>query len=483
MGEITSPMGRFDQSKGESYMSVLIANGTIVTSLGEYGADILVEGETIVAIGKGLDKRAAEVIDASGKYVLPGGVDNHTHFALPFGGTVTRGFETTPAAILGGTTTIVDYAPQPRGMSITDSVAKHDEERASGKSAVDYAFHGIVMDVTDGLFEEIPKLPERGIPTLKLFMAYKGTPYMVDDATLFKALQAAKKSGVTIMVHAENGDVIDLLQKQCVSSGQVDPKYHAVSRPPAVEAEATARAVAIAAMADAPIFVVHVSCREAMEAIRDAYIDGVSAYGETCPHYMTLGVDNLSKPNFEGAKYVCSPALRSPEHHAAMWQAIGKGWLQVVGSDHCGFDWKEQKHMGKDNFTKIPNGAPGVQYRLALLWTYGVETGKISRQKLVNVYATAPAKFNGLYPRKGDIAVGSDADIVIFDPQWEGTMSVNNSLEGVDFCAYEGMKQKGRVEKVFLRGNLSVDNGKFVGQAGQGRFLKGKPFGAAYQGL
>lgn len=310
-------------------MSFLIANGTIVTSVGECKADILVEGEKIVAIGKGLESRAKEVIDVGGRYVLPGGVDNHTHFALPFGGTLTRGFETTPAAVVGGTTTIVDFAPQPRGMALREAIAKHEEEQARGKSAVDYALHGIVMDVTDGLFEEIPKLPGDGIPTLKLFMAYKGTPYMVDDATLFKALQAAKKAGVTIMVHAENGDIIDVLQKQCLAAGQVEPKYHAVSRPPAVEAEATARAMAIAEMAEAPIFVVHVSCLEAMSAIRDAFNSGIRAYGETCPHYLTLSVDNLSKPSFEGAKYVCSPALRSPEHHEVMWLAISRGWLQV----------------------------------------------------------------------------------------------------------------------------------------------------------
>jgi len=464
-------------------VSLLIRGGTIVTPVDEFKADILVEGEQIVAIGQDLAGRAQETVDATGMYVLPGGVDQHTHFALPFGGTYTRGFETSAAAVVGGTTTVVDFAPQPRGMGIADSVAKHTEEQAAGKSAADFAFHGMVMDAGDALFEEIPKLPAAGIPTVKLFMAYKGTPFMVDDSILYGALQAARKAGVTIMVHAENGDIIDVLQRQCVAAGQVEPKYHAVSRPPAVETEATVRALAIAAMAEAPIFVVHVSAKEAMWAIRDAYAQGQPAYGETCPHYMTLGVDNLSKPDFEGAKYVCSPALRTADHHEAMWAAIQRGWLQVVGSDHCGFDWKEQKHLGRRDFTKIPNGAPGVENRLAVLWTYGVETGKLSRQRLVDVYATAPAKFNGLFPRKGSIAVGSDADIVLYNPRWKGKMTVEGSLQGVDYCSYEGMKQSGRPEKVYLRGKLVVDGGKFVGSNDQGKYIKGEPYGAAYTGL
>ncbi len=268
---------------------------------------------------------------------------------------------------------------------------------------------------------------------------------MMDDSALFKALAAAKDVGVTIMVHAENGDVIDVLQKQCVAEGLLEPYYHEVSRPPLVETEATQRAIHLAALAGAPLFVVHVSAREAAEAIRNAYISGLPIYGETCPHYLTLTRDNLAKPDFEGAKFVCSPALRAPDHLEAMWEALKYGWLQVVGSDHCGFNWKEQKHLGEHDFTKIPNGAPGVQYRLEVLWTYGVETAKITRQKFVDIVSTAPAKFNGLFPKKGHIGVGSDADIAIFDPAWEGTFSAEDSLEGVDFTVYEGMNKKGRV--------------------------------------
>lgn len=464
-------------------MKKVIKNGTILTAVDEYKADILIEGEKIVSIGKDICTEGCEVIDANGMYVLPGGVDNHTHFALPFGGTYTRGFETTSAAIVGGTTTIIDFVPQPKGMNLVDSVEKHMKEQSEGVSVVDYSLHGMVMDVTERLFEEIPKLPEIGIPTLKLFMAYKGTPYMVDDATLYKALKAGNKAGVTIMVHAENGDLIDVLQKQCIANGQIEPKYHAVSRPPQVEIEATIRAIQIADLAEAPLFVVHVSAKEAMEAIRDANIKGLPIYGETCPHYLTVSVDNLSKEDFEGAKYVCSPALRTEDHHEALWDAIQKGWLQVVGSDHCGFDWKDQKHLGRHDFTKIPNGAPSVENRLSILWTYGVETGKLSKQRLVDVFSTAPAKFNGLFDRKGHIGIGYDADIILFDPSYEGVISVKDSLHGVDYSTFEGMKQKGKVQKVLLRGKVTVDNGKFVGSKGQGRFIAGKAFGAAYSGI
>lgn len=462
-------------------MSLLIKNGTIITALEEYTADILVEGEKIAAIGNNLDKPGADVIDAKGFYVMPGGVDQHTHFNFTFLTATVRGFETSNAALVGGTTTVVDFANQKMGWSVQDSIDEYIEEKIVGKAMCDYALHGVVFDPNENLFKEIPRLPEFGVPTIKLFMAYKGHPYHCDDAAVFKALQASKETGVTIMVHAENAEVIDVLQKQCLAEGKIEPKYHAVSRPPLVEAECTQRAIYLAAMAKAPIFIVHVSCKEAMEVIRDAYIKEIPAFGETCSHYLVLDEENLSKPDFEGAKYVCSPALRTSEHREALWQAVKKGWLKCVSSDHCGFDWKEQKHLGVDNFTRIPNGAPGLEHRLAVLWTYGVEKGRISRQKFVDLFATAPAKINGLFPRKGHIMVGADADIVIFDPAWKGVMSAANSLHGIDYCSFEGMEQSGRVEKVILRGKLTVDDGKFVGKPGQGEFIKGEPFGLAYQ--
>jgi len=463
-------------------MAILIKNGTIVTATDQFKGNLLIDQEKIKAIGSGLDGRAEQVIDAEGKYILPGGIDGHTHFSLPFMGTITAGFETTVAAIVGGTTTIVDFVPQPQGMSLLDSMAKHREEKADGKAAVDYGFHAMVMEAQKGIFEEPPALVKAGIPTIKLFMAYKGTPFNSDDATIFQMLQKAKEVGMLTMVHAENGDVIDVLQKQLIAEKKTDPQYHAVSRPAVVEAEATSRATMLAKAANAPIFVVHVSCTEAMAAIREAKKQGIAAFGETCPHYLTLSVDNLVKPNFEGAKYVCSPPLREPWHHDHIWQALQEGWLQVLGSDHCGFNFKGQKEMGRGDFTKIPNGAPGVENRLAILYTYGVLKGKLSLQRLVDVFATAPAKFYGLYPWKGSIFIGADADVVIFDPKYSGKISVQTSMQGLDFNTYEGFQQEGRAEKVFLRGKLSVDQGKFVGQKGQGKFVKGEPYGLAYAG-
>jgi dihydropyrimidinase len=463
-------------------MATLIKNGTIVTAVEKYRGDVLIEGEKIVAIGTGLDERAERIIDAEGKYLLPGGIDGHTHFYLPFMGTHTAGFETTPAAIVGGTTTIVDFAPQPLGLSLLDGIAKHREEQAEGKSAVDYSFHAMVMDPQEGIFEEPPALVKAGIPTIKLFMAYKGTSFYSDDATCFRMLQKTKEVGMLTMFHAENGDIIDVLQKQLIADDKTDPQYHATSRPPVAEAEATIKATLLAQAADAPVFVVHISCAEAMTAVRDARTQRIAAFGETCPHYLTLGVDNLAKPNFEGAKYVCSPPLREPWHRDHLWQALQNGWIQVVGSDHCGFNFKDQKEMGRGDFTQIPNGAPGVENRLAVLYTYGVLTGKLSLQRLVDVFATAPAKFYGLYPRKGSITAGADADIVVFDPDYSSTFSVQTSLQGVDYNSYEGLEQRGRADTVFLRGKLSVENGRFVGDLGQGKFTEREPYGLAYTG-
>jgi len=462
-------------------MSVLIKNGTIVTAVDEVRADIFIEDEKISAIGIGLEYKATDVVDAQGLYVLPGGVDQHTHFNFTFKSATVRGFETSNAALVGGTTTVVDFANQEIGKSLTDSIQRYMDEKVAGKAMCDYGFHGVVFDPNEALFKEIKKLPEIGVSTLKLFMAYKGMPYHCDDDSVFKALKASKESGVTIMVHAENAEVIDVLQKQCMSEGNVGPKYHGVSRPPVVETECTHRATMLAEAADAPIFVVHVTCKGAMEAVRDAYLRGIPAFGETCTHYLTLDVENLSKPNFEGAKYVCSPALRSVEHREALWEAVKKGWLKCVSSDHCGFDWAEQKHLGHQDFTSIPNGAPGLQDRLAILWTYGVEKGKISRQKFVDLWATAPAKINGLFPRKGTIAVGSDADIVLFDPKATGVITNKKSFHGVDYNSYEGMEYIGEPVRVFLRGKLTVDRGKFLGRLGQGKFIKGDAFGLCYQ--
>ena len=464
-------------------MKKIIKGGTIVTALEESIGDILISDGIIEAIGADLCIDDAEVIDAKGLYVLPGGVDQHTHFSFNYKGESVRGFETSDAAAVGGTTTVIDFVNQAPGKTIIDSINEYNKNDVQDKAMVDYSFHGIVFEASDDVFKEIPKLPEAGIPTLKLFMAYKGMPFHCDDEAVFRALKASTEAGVTIMVHAENADVIDVLQKELIESGETGPYGHALSRPPYVEVEATQRAISLAILADAPLYIVHVSAKGAMEAIRTASNEGYPIYGETCTHYLVLDTENLAKPDFEGGKYVCSPALRSEEHRDSLWMAINKGWLNAVSSDHCGFDWEKQKHMGIDDFTNIPNGCPGLQDRLGVLWTTGVATGKISPSKFVDLFATTPAKVNGIDHVKGHLGVGLDADIVLFNPNKNMIISNENRLHGVDFDPYEGFAQKGVVEKVFLRGELIAEDGKYVGSQGQGKFVPGKPFGLAYGGI
>ena len=462
-------------------MSLLIKGGVIVTANDEFTGDILVEGEKIVAIGKDLPANAVQVIDAKGKFVLPGGIDQHVHYSFDYKGEPVRNFETSDAAIVGGTTTVIEFVNQEKGKGLAETINDYDKREVSTLAMVDYAFHSVICDPIDKTFDEIPSLPSEGISSAKLFMAYKGLPFHSDDAAVFKALLAARDAGVTVMLHAENADAIDVLQKRHIQRGEVEPIYHAISRPPIVEIEATQRAVQLAKLADAPAYIVHVTAKGAMEVIRDANKEGAQVFGETCTHYLVLDKEHLAKPDFEGAKYVCSPALRKEKDRESLWKAVDKRWLNAVSSDHCGFNWKEQKHMGIDNFTNIPNGTPGVQDRLAILWTYGVETGKISRQRLVDLFATTPAKINGLDGRKGHIGVGYDADLVIYNPEPESVISNKTSLHGVDYNLYEGMKQKGKVEKVFLRGKLMVEDGEFMGKQGDGERLNCKPFGLSYQ--
>jgi dihydropyrimidinase len=462
-------------------MSVLIKNGTIVTAEGEFAGDIFVEGESISAVGEGLKLQADEIVDATGKYILPGGVDQHVHFSFTYKGSKVRGFETSNAAAVGGTTTLIEFVNQVQGKGLVESIDEYRKTDADGIAMVDYAFHSIMTDPRPEVIEEIPRLAEAGYPTMKLFMAYKGMFFHADDDSILKALYKGKEAGITVMVHAENAEMIDVLSKKLIAEGKTDPYYHAVSRPPVVEAEATRRAIYLA---DAPLYVVHVSAKEALEEIKQAYGRGQAVYGETCSHYLVLDTEDLAKPGFEGAKYVCSPALRTKEHRDALWEAVNRGWLNAISSDHCGFDYKEQKHMGAGpgkSFADIPNGAPSLQNRLNILWTYGVCEGKISRCRLVDLFATTPAKVNGL-EKKGRIEIGFDADLVVFDPDYEGTISAAYNLEGVDYCPFEGFKQKGRAETVFLRGSRIVDNGSYVGTKGQGKFIPGRPYGLAYGG-
>ncbi len=463
--------------------TLLIKNGTIVTASDEYKADIYVKDGKIEEIGTGLSENADKVVDAAGKYVLPGGVDQHTHFNFKFGDAVVMGWETTTGAVVGGTTTVIDFANQVIGKSMKESVEEYVTEKIEGKACCDYNLHTVVFESKDEIINEIAKLPEYGIATCKLFMAYKGHPQHCDDDAVLKALMAAAPAGVTIMTHCENAEMIDVLQKKCLSEGHTEPFGHAISRPPIVETEATQRAISLAKLAKAPLYIVHVTTKDAMEAVRDAQAEGYPIFGETCTHYLTLTTDNLAKPGFEGAKYVCSPALRGQEDLDALWAAVKQGYLNAISSDHCGFNFSVHKQQGKDDFTNIPNGAPGMQDRMNVIWTYGVEAGKISRQKYVELCCTNPAKNNGIYPQKGTLAIGSDADIVIFDPEYTGKFTVKDSLQGVDYNAYEGMEQKGRPTKVFLRGELVAEDGKYVGTPGTGKFVKAKPFAMAYQGV
>lgn len=464
-------------------MSLLIKNGIIVTAMDEYKGDILVDAGKIVAIGNNLDNKADEVVDAKGMYVLPGGVDQHVHFSFEFNGEKVAGFESSNAAAVGGTTTVIEFVNQIKGKGLIDTIDDYRKENAEGIAMVDYSFHGIITDPTTGVYDEIEKLPAAGYPTVKLFMAYKGMFFHCDDDVIAKSMRKAREHGVTIMVHAENADLIDVLQRECVEEGNVGPYYHAVSRPPMVEVEATERAINIARLMDSPLYVVHVSTKGAVDAIKRAQDEGLSIYGETCTHYLTLDKENLAKPNFEGAKYVCSPALREEDDRDYLWESIKNGWLNAISSDHCGFNWAKQKHMGKDDFRNIPNGAPGLENRLGVLWTTGVETGKITRQQLVDLFATKPAKINGLGDRKGHIGIGYDADIVLYNPNHKSVISNETSHQGVDFNTYEGMEQIGRPEKVFLRGQLVVDEGKYIGKQGQGEFVPGKAYGLCYDGF
>lgn len=461
-------------------MKTLLKNCKVITARSEFDGDILIENGIIKEVGRNIESKDCNVVDVGNKYVMPGGIDQHVHFSFDYKGEKVRGFDTSNAAAIGGTTTVIEFVNQVKEKGLVESITDYIEEEVKDDAMVDYAFHSVMTDPRDEVIEEIPELAKNGFPTMKLFMAYKGLFFHADDDTILKALLKAKDAGITIMVHAENADMIDVLQKELIAEGKTEPYSHVLSRPPIVEAEATKRAIYLADLAGAPIYIVHVSCKEALDEIVKSYNNGSLVHGETCSHYLTLDESNLLKPNFEGAKYVCSPALRSKEHRDALWAAIERGWLNAVSSDHCGFNWEKQKHMGYDCFADIPNGAPGLENRLAVLWTYGVEKNRISKQKLVELFATNPAKINGISHRKGDIAPGLDADLIVFDAEYKGVMSNENSLQGVDYCAFEGMEQVGRVEKVFLRGKLIVNDAKYIGTKGEGELIKGKPFGSSY---
>ena len=461
-------------------MSTLIKNGRIITAEQDYIADIFIEKEKITTIGNSLKFNADTVIDAKNKYVIPGGIDVHTHLDMPFGGTTSSDdFETgTKAAAFGGTTSLIDFAIQPKGGSLREGFETW-MEKAEGKATIDYSFHMIITDLPDKRLSEMDDLVKEGITSFKLFLAYPGV-LMVDDATIYKAMLQTKKNGGLVCMHAENGMTIDIIVKQMVAEKKLAPKYHALSRPAAAEGEATNRAIALAEMAGTPVYIVHLTCNDALTKVSDARNRGLPAYAETCTQYLYLSMDDISKPGFEGAKYVFSPPVREKWHQEKLWAGLQQNNLQVVSTDHCPFNFKGQKELGKDDFTKIPNGGPGIENRMQLLYDSGVNGGRISLNRWVELISTAPAKLFGMYPRKGTIAVGSDADIVIWDPEKGLTISAKTHHMNVDYSMFEGKKLKGNAETVLSRGEVIVKDNKFQGKTGRGKFVKRAAFAGAW---
>jgi dihydropyrimidinase len=454
-------------------MRTLITNGTVVTADGSFVADVLIDGETIAQIGRdpaGASVAADETIDASGRYVIPGGIDVHTHMELPFGGTFAKDtFETgTRAAAFGGTTTIVDFAVQTRGQSLREGLDTW-HAKAEGNAVADYGFHMIMSDVNDATLAEMDTLVAEGVPDFKLFTAYPGVFYS-DDGAIFRAMQQTATNGGLIMMHAENGMAIDVVAAQTVAAGTTDPIGHGLARKAVFEGEATNRVIRLAEAADAPVYIVHLSAREALAEVRAARDRGSRVFAETCPQYLFLSLDDLGN-GFEGAKFVCSPPLRPRDHWDDLWSGLVKDDLQLVATDHCPFDFHGQKEMGRGDFRKVPNGLPGVEDRVDLLHDGGVVAGRISKERWVEIIATAPAKLFGLHPRKGAVAVGSDADLVIYDPNRRWTISAQTHHMDVDYSCYEGRMVQGGSDVVMSRGSVIVRDGEFTGRKGHGRFI------------
>jgi dihydropyrimidinase len=447
----------------------LIKGGTVVTATETTRADVVIEDEKVAAIGVGMSVEADREIDATDRYVMPGGVDVHTHMELPFGGSFcSDDFETGPrAAGFGGTTTIVDFAVQDYGEGLRQGLDRWFAK--AEKACIDYGFHVIVREVNDQVLKEMDELVGEGVTSFKLFMAYPGV-FMLDDASIFRAMRQAADSGSLIMMHAENGGPIDVLVQQFLAEGKTGPVNHGLTRPPVMEGEAVHRVFKLAELAGTPAYIVHLSSRDALDAVRDARDRGMPAFAETCPQYLYLSLDDMARPGFEGAKFVCSPPLRPQEHQAELWSGLQAGDLQVVSTDHAPFNYEGQKDLGKDDFSKIPNGLPSVEDRFTLLFG-GVAAGHIGLNRFVELVATAPAKMFGLYPRKGTIAPGSDADVVVFDPKAERVISAKTHHMNVDYSCYEGRSVVGLPEVVLQRGEVLVEAGEFKGGSGRGKFL------------
>ncbi|HUQ90627.1 MAG TPA: dihydropyrimidinase [Bryobacteraceae bacterium] len=461
--------------------TTLIRSGTVINERSSVPADVLVEDEKIKEIAAGLPETSADhVIDATGMLLLPGGVDVHTHLDMPFGGTVSSDdFETgTRAAAFGGTTTLIDFAIQARGTKMRDALDLW-WKKAEGRAVVDYGLHMIVTDLGEAGLEDMDDLVQEGVASFKLFMAYPGV-LMVDDATIFKSLAQTAKNGALICMHAENGGAIDVIVQRTLAEGKRAPIYHALTRPVTAEAEAVNRAIALAEMAGVPIYIVHLSSEDALNKVREARERGLPAFAETCPQYLLLSIEELERPNFEGAKYVFTPPLRHRHHLPKLWEGLKHDHLQVVSTDHCPFCFADQKALGKDDFTKIPNGGPGVENRLQLIYHHGVNAGKITVNRFVEIVAASPARIFGLYPRKGLLAPGSDADIVIWDPEAKHIISAQTHHMRVDYSMFEGYEVKGNVRTVLSRGEVIVDKNQFHGRKGRGTYLRRQARGGAW---
>jgi dihydropyrimidinase len=459
-------------------MSILIRGGRVITATDDYVADVFVDGETVATVGRSLELDADRVIDATGKYVLPGCIDPHTHLDMPFGGTVTiDDFESGhTSAAFGGTTCHVDFCIQGQGQTFAEALDTW-HAKADGKALIDYGFHIAVTDLlSGGTLEELASLPEQGITSYKLFMAYKNV-LQVDDLTLFQAMQVAAGSGALVMVHAENGDAIEVLVREALARGETAPIHHALTRPPELEGEATNRAIQLARIAGSPLYVVHVTCKEAVDPIRRARELGWDVWGETCTQYFFRSIDDLAQPDFHGAKYVYSPPARDKKNHAVLWDAVRTDALSAISTDHCAFLFDGQKTLGKDDFTKIPNGGPGLEDRLVMIHHFGVNEGRVGLNRMVDLLATQPAKLFGLYPRKGTIAPGADADIVIFDPAKEHMLGAESHHSKADYNLYEGTTVTGAVDVTMVRGNVIVEAGELVAEPGVGQFVKRARFG------
>ena len=457
-------------------MGILIKNGIVVNADGSKKLDVLIEGETIAAVGAGIDAAGHTLVDATGLLVMPGGIDVHTHLDMPFGGTTSADDYTTgtQAAAVGGTTTVIDFALQSQGHTMREALGTW-LKKSDGKACVDFSLHMAVTDLGPGDgaqgLREMEEMVAFGISSFKLFMAYPGV-LMIDDGLMFKVMQKAASLNALCCIHAENGSAIDIVVSQMIAEGKTEPHYHALSRSPKAEAEATHRAIALADMAGAAVYIVHLSNEDSLRELKHAQERGVRALAETCTQYLVLSLEEqMPDESFEAAKFVFTPPLREKKNQAVLWDALSDGSLCVVSTDHCPFRFVDQKSLGKDDFTKIPNGGPGIENRMQLTWHFGVNAGLISPERFVALTAAEPARVFGM-DSKGAIAIGKDADILLWDPKAEYTISAATQAMNTDYSMFEGWQVKGNVAKVYSRGELVVEGGKFLGKPGRGKFLK-----------